>query len=160
MLHAIHKLLLCLALAALAHMQAVGVPTGYFCGCTGEQTGVADCDAMACHPHHAHADGCAEGGDGDHSTADPHAGKPAGEPAHPGHHHRHRTTGESPVALTFPGAPTVPPAVFFVLVSPIPMPEMAEPNFCLPVAHRPPRPPVDTGPTAGVRIVRSVVRLV
>ena len=159
MLPILHRMLLCLALLAVAHMQAVGVPTGYFCGCTGEPTRVADCDESACHPHHAHADGCDDesqaGADGAAAHEEPLPGHPVGS----GHHHKHRSTGENPVALAHPGAPTVPPAVFFVLASAIPIPEAVEMPVWASVGSRFPRPPDDTGPTASVRIVRSVVRL-
>ena len=160
MLKAIQTLFVILTVFAVGMVQAVGVQAGYWCGCTGERAGSADCVEAACHPHQAHADGCEDSCGHIHGESCGSHDQGSGQPAPVEHDHQHTELRDSFVVTTFPPGLAMPPMLCAVLPTtwevPGWVPTVTKPEDVSP----PPRPPEDTGPPMCLLVAETTVLLV
>lgn len=149
----LRHLLTLLAVFAVGTMQVCGVPVGYHCACTGEETAQVDCEKVVCHPDATHADGCATDIEEDAEAHDDHESEPASS-TDGGHKHN-----EVRASLEVTGSTTAVqlPAVVYVVLSPVfQLPEMST----MIAGASGPALPHDGSPPTPLLVARTMVMLV
>ena len=148
----IKLLLICLTVLSVAVVQVFGVRAGYFCGCTGQQSNVMQCEGGECHTVQNQivealpTEMCTD------------TDRPAGMPGE--NHHQHSELREHLVTSGFPPLAALPPAVLVDV-----LPGFEVPDFSMlvtsaaPVVERP-DPPEYGSPPMPLLVAETIVMLI